>query len=186
MRLLWMSSLQPRRCPRDFDRIPDPPPVLTDRKVGTRLHLKQALLGKRTRHRRWQWAAVSAIVPMLIGGAAASAAYRTEGQLPVSASGVLDFRRTPDYVTVWSHGRIVGFVPQADLYATPGRRVPSAWTGPLTVYGPNLRTIVGHLYSGIGFVPLGTSPQSEPCAPVTAVVGTATGHAEYSVACRGR
>ncbi len=170
-----------------FDGFPGPPQMLAHRQVGARLHLKHALLSKRARHRwRRRWAAVSAIVPILLGGAAAPVMYRAEGQRPVSASGVQDFRRAPDYISVWSHGRIVGHVPRTDLYATPGARVPSVWTGPLTVYGPDLRTIVGHLYFGIGFVPLGTSPKSEPCVPVTAVVGTTAGRAEHSVACHSR
>jgi len=35
------------------------------------------------------------------------------------------------------------------------------------VYGPDLKKLVGHMYPGVGFVPLGKSITSVPCMPVT-------------------
>ena len=77
----------------------------------------------------------------------------------VSLLGTNGTRPIPgSFIAVASQGRVVGYASRADLGL--GTVVP--------VYDKNL-TLVGHMYPGVGFVPLGTSPSSEPCVPETVI-----------------
>jgi len=81
----------------------------------------------------------------------------------VSLLGTNGTRLIPgSFTAVASQGRVVGYAPRADL------RPPKIGTV-VPVYDENLKTLVGHMYPGIGFVPLGTSPSSEPCVPETVI-----------------
>ncbi|HUZ09029.1 MAG TPA: hypothetical protein VMU76_02575 [Acidimicrobiales bacterium] len=106
----------------------------------------------------------------------------TKGAIPASAAahGAIDWSQAPDYVSVTSNGRIVGYVNKTALIPTPlGQPVrgqaPSSPEVPpplasrpqlpiVTVYGPDLVTVVGHEYPGKGFVPLGTDAGAIPPA----------------------
>ncbi|MDP9334886.1 MAG: S1C family serine protease, partial [Actinomycetota bacterium] len=68
------------------------------------------------------------------------------------------FAKTPDYVAVGGHDVVFGYVNKADMYGPNTQLLP--------VYACDLKTVVGHLVSGTGFVPLpGTPLPSVP--PVT-------------------
>jgi hypothetical protein len=44
-----------------------------------------------------------------------------------------------------------------------------------TVYGPDLTTVVGHMYPGVGFVPLGVTPPPTSTVTTVALVSPPTG-----------
>ena len=85
-------------------------------------------------------------------------ALPTKGPVPndTIVNGQTDITKVPDFVAaVGKDGKIVGYVPKADLFpaATSGTHV-----GPQTpfevqpVYASDLKTLVGHFYPGVGFV----------------------------------
>jgi hypothetical protein len=73
--------------------------------------------------------------------------------------------QVPDYVPIYRRGTldIAGYVSKCDLHFCPEVRPGN---GPSTVYGPDLRTVIGHDYPGKGFVPIGTDPANVPNFPV--------------------
>lgn len=109
---------------------------------------------------------------------------------PIPASAVnpafpdgIDLSQVPDFIPTMSNGKIVGFVPKSQLFPTAPPVLPSKGaTSPtaadiaaldassiLTVYGPDLTTVIGHMYPGQVFVPLGQTPP-----PYTATGGPVT------------
>lgn len=97
----------------------------------------------------------------------------TKGPIPETAflpGGDIDVRLVPDFVPVWARDgeTIAGYVPkQFVLNPIP----PGVSTEPLVVpdqpvLGPDLKSIVGHMVAGKGFVPIGVSPESIPNIPV--------------------
>jgi len=75
----------------------------------------------------------------------------------------------PDFIAVGGrNGQIVGYVSK-DYFLQGRAGQGRGATDPWPVYGDDLRTIVGHLVSGKGFVPRGVEPDSIPDIPV--VVG---------------
>jgi hypothetical protein len=108
----------------------------------------------------------------------------TAGPIPESAvnpafSNGIDLAQVPDFIPTMSNGKVVGYVSKSQLFPTS-----SAFQGPpvaassngatpspsaadiaavdagsiLTVYGPDLTTIIGHMYPGQIFVPTGQTP----------------------------
>jgi len=82
----------------------------------------------------------------------------------------VDWRLVPDYVTVISHGVIVGYVSKEDLEAPAPGPLSGGMYRPKTsnrmaVYSRSLK-VVGYMYPGVGFVPLGTAP-ANPVSPTT-------------------
>lgn len=141
-----------------------------ERRTAARSQLEQYAKGWRERiAQRWgRWAAVLGLgVGLAVaGGAAASTIYLTKGPVP-TVNGRIDIQRVPDFISVTSGGRIVGYVPRK--YVLPSRLQTT--TGSLIgqvapVYGPDLKRLVGHMYPGVGFVPIGQNPSSVPCRPV--------------------
>ena len=113
--------------------------------------------------------------------------------IPSSAftpGGGIDLSKVPDFVPAISNGKIVGYIPKSQLFppqSTPsqGGTSSSPYVAPTpaneeaqsaqlvkTVYGADLVTVVGHMYPGVGFVPLGATP--EPSSTVTTVTGYGT------------
>jgi hypothetical protein len=106
------------------------------------------------------------------------------GPIPESAfnneqPGGLDLSEVPDFIPALVGHQVVGFIPKAQLFpnstpqtdqATP--LAPNApYHGPtatdieklyeesiLTVYGPDLTTVIGHMYPNQDFVPMGETP----------------------------
>jgi len=116
----------------------------------------------------------------------------TVGPVPSSAlkpGGSVDLSQVPDFVSALSNGKVVGYIPKSELFPTrPAPKSsgsgspPSPYVAPTaadmaaqnaalvqTVYGPDLATVVGHMYPGAGFVPLGATPQQS--STVTTVTG---------------
>jgi hypothetical protein len=68
----------------------------------------------------------------------------------------------PDFVAVEGKGKIAGYEPISYLFPTNPSGSQVGEVAP--VYARDLHTLVGHEYPGVGFVPLGQSWTSEPCA----------------------
>jgi hypothetical protein len=81
-----------------------------------------------------------------------------------------ELARMPDFIPVTGRGTIAvaGYASKCDLGFCPGV-LPELSNAPIDVYGPDLRTLVGHEYPGKGFVPLGTNPDTIPRVPVTCI-----------------
>jgi hypothetical protein len=96
----------------------------------------------------------------------------TFGSIPASArqaDGALDLRQVPDFVSVWgTDDQIAGYSRKSDLFPAPGS---TASLGPIEVLSGDGTTLVGHVFAGRGFVPLGTDPAKVTQSPVTTVLG---------------
>jgi hypothetical protein len=114
----------------------------------------------------------------------------TVGPVPSSAwkpGGGIDLSLVPDFIPL-ADGK--GYIPKSELFPPQSAAPRSADTGSppapyvaptaadmaaqnaalvYTVYGPDLVTVIGHMYPGVGFVPLGGTPQ--PSSTVTTVTG---------------
>jgi hypothetical protein len=125
------------------------------------------------RARAWQWrlsrgATAGLGIGLAIAGGAAVAATTlpTKGPVPFAQNGSIDWRKVPDFLSVSAGGKVVGYAPRADVLPHDvSNRPESSLTMVVPVYGSNLRSLVGHLYPGIGFVLLGVAPSSESCVP---------------------
>lgn len=88
----------------------------------------------------------------------------TMGRIPDDAyadDGMLIRERVPDYVAVWNRSgtEIAGYVSKEEAFPPPS----SDWDGtdaPLTVYDGTLKSVVGHMYPGRGFIAIGEDPGS--------------------------
>ncbi len=98
---------------------------------------------------------------------------RTFGPTPYLGPGEVDpdDERIPDFVSVLTRDgeQIAGVVDNTLL---------DGGVNPLTVYASDLTTVVGHLYAGVGFVPLGEQPPvivcDEPSVTVSQPDGSVT------------
>jgi hypothetical protein len=144
----------------------------SDRQVAARRQLEAVVAEKK--RLRWPWrpgvfVAIGTCVA-LGGGSAVAAAYLTRGPVPVSANGSLNFKLAPDFVSVvGSHGKIVGYAPRDDVVPPTGDTSIRATSSSviIPVYGADLTTLVGHIYPGVGFVPLGHPANSSSCSSET-------------------
>ncbi len=115
---------------------------------------------------------MGATLSVVVTGAAAANRTLTKGSIPdaaFQAGAGLDARLVPDFVSASDQsGNIVGYVPkayltgQAGLVLSQGR--PASPNIP--VYAADLKTLVGYMVPGKGFVPLGVDPGSIPAIPV--------------------
>ncbi len=98
------------------------------------------------------------------------------GPIPQSAflSNGIDQSQVPDFIPALSGGRVVGFIPKAQLFPSapaPNLGSPAADIAAQnaalvhTVYASDLTTVVGHWYPGVGFVPVGETPPP-PTTPI--------------------
>lgn len=138
------------------------------RHAAARSQLERYATSRRERlGRRWHHLGVViglGIGLSVAGGATAGTIYLTKGPLPTE-DGQIDAQRIPDFLSVVAGGE-TGYVPRAYI-VPPSLNEPG---GPLLgtiapVYGPDLKTLIGHMYPGVGFVRLGQSPADEPCSP---------------------
>jgi hypothetical protein len=112
-------------------------------------------------------------------GSSPRAPSLTAGTVPLRAQGgAVNPKKVPDFVaTLERSGKLVGYVPRAYLFPVTHVNAPasSKLGGVAPVYARDLKTLVGHMYPGVGFVPLGRSPASEPCIPGSMGGKTASG-----------
>jgi hypothetical protein len=84
----------------------------------------------------------------------------TMGRIPRAAftPNGLDPNLMPDFVSVLTRdGEIAGYARKADIVSVDGRP-PASHSGPIPILDAQGRLLVGHMYPGLGFVPLGVSP----------------------------
>ncbi len=74
---------------------------------------------------------------------------------PPGPNGQIDASTVPDFVGVAGAEGVVGYVAKDAVLNDPGDQT---WP----VYGDDLRTVVGQLMPGRGFVPLGVDPAAIP------------------------
>jgi hypothetical protein len=131
----------------------------------------------RSSRRRWstkRGVAGGAILGLAITGGAvvATASGPSKGGVADPGNGRLNLKDVPDFISVSYQGKVVGYVPRADVFNVNGPNKPVTITGaPAPVYKSNLSTLVGHLYPGIGYVPLGQSPTTQPCVNEFTIAG---------------
>lgn len=105
------------------------------------------------------------LAAVMLGGCSLLA---TKGTMPPPGpNGKVDAGAAPDFIAVaWRDDSIVGYVRKEALLppesAGPGRPSEPPWP----VYAEDLRTIVGELVPGKGFIPLGVDPAAVPNIPV--------------------
>jgi hypothetical protein len=108
------------------------------------------------------------------GGSRPTVAMPTKGRIPQSldiTKGSVDLKDIPDFIAVVKNNKVVGYVPSRDLFGGTLRAL--AATNPiLPVYASDLKTLVGHMYPGVGFVAVGKSPDDVPCTNETTTEGT--------------
>ena len=103
-------------------------------------------------------ALVAVVLSAPVGIAAGSGP--SKGPIPSAAltGGAIDKSLVPDFIPALDRdGTQAGYVAK-DLAIPDGRPI----NVPIPVYGDDLKTIVGHMYPGRGFVGLGASPGSVP------------------------
>lgn len=88
----------------------------------------------------------------------------TKGSIPENAwrpDGTVDRALLPDFVSALGRdGTMVGYVSSE-------KAVPdSPSSDPIAVFGDDLKTVVGYIYAGRGFVPLGADYREVPELPV--------------------
>ena len=86
--------------------------------------------------------------------------FASKGTMPPPGSdGQVDPSSAPDFIAVTGPGAdIAGYARKEDVLQ-PG-------TGPIPVYGEDLRTVIGQMIPGKGFVPRGVDPGTVPDIPV--------------------
>jgi len=113
------------------------------------------------------------------GGASPRTSSLTAGTVPFPVQGgSLNPKKIPDFVeTLGRTGKVVGYVPRAYLFSVTrvNESAPSKLGGVAPIYARDLKTLVGHMYPGVGYVPLGKSLASEPCMTESMTERTATG-----------
>jgi hypothetical protein len=95
----------------------------------------------------------------------ASEPQPTKGPIPPNAvqNGVFNRELIPDFIPALDrNGNVAGYVAR-DLAIPVGAPVNT----PVPVYASDLKTLVGYMHPGRGFVPLGTSPDAVPLIPAT-------------------
>lgn len=136
-----------------------------ERRNAAKRQLEQAISGRRSKWARgWKPSLVAAmILSVSVGSGFAIAASLTKGPIPTGRNGTLEISRAPDFVSVSSEGKVVGYVPRDYIIETSHGPINGTLGSIAPVYGPNLTTVVGHLYPGIGYVPDGVNPSSLSC-----------------------
>lgn len=91
----------------------------------------------------------------------ATADARTKGPIPDSAwqvDGTIDMSQVPDFIPATDGDGIAGWISSADALPPDGTKSPDE----IPVFADDLRTLVGHMFPGVGFVPLGADPPLPP------------------------
>ena len=99
-------------------------------------------------------------IGIVVALAASCTPLASKGTMPPPGrNGAPDASAAPDFIAVAGpDGGIAGYVPKAYLF--PDASAANGRPGPtdVPVYGEDVRTLVGHMVAGRGFVPLGVDP----------------------------
>ena len=110
---------------------------------------------------------------LMIASASAAAPTASKGLIPAAAvlpNGDFDPRLVPDFVSTYGRDgeSIAGYVPKEYLLhanlPVVSKDLPTLPDIP--VYGEDLKTLVGHMVPGKGFIPLGVDPATIPARSV--------------------
>jgi hypothetical protein len=93
------------------------------------------------------------------------------------------YDKIPDYLSVYVGPGKIGYTPKAYLAAPNGASNTPLLGRVAPVYESNLTTLLGHEYSGIGFVPLGSSPWAQPCRIENVMEKTTSGTVISTIPC---
>lgn len=86
---------------------------------------------------------------------------------PAGPNGEINPKAAPDFIAVAVGDRDqVGYVPKQFLLPEPTTSTELPHGDPWPVYADDLRTLIGHMIPGKGFVPLGVDPATIPDRPV--------------------
>lgn len=164
-----------------LDQLPPSRPMPTVRHHAARRQLENVVNESgRSWWRLSQTSTLAIGIGLVVAGSAtAGVLIPSKGPIPVAVNGTLPWNLVPDYVSVTGpNGKIVGYAPRSDVLIAPslvGKPVPNgSGSTPIPVYARNLTTLVGHMYPGVGYVPLGTAPSSVACRPEFVINGTTT------------
>lgn len=107
-------------------------------------------------------------ITLLMVLAAACSPVGTKGTMPSGGpNGEVDVGAAPDFIAVAGQDRdIVGYVPKQYLFPEPTALAELPHDEAWPVYAEDLRTLIGHMVQGKGFVPLGVDPNTVPGRPV--------------------
>jgi hypothetical protein len=95
----------------------------------------------------------------------------TKGPIPPAAfqaGDPIDFSMVPDFIpALGQSGDIVGYVSKGSLITQGGSGFSAdrPIAADVPVYADDLKTLVGHMVPGRGFVPIGVDKQSVPLIP---------------------
>ncbi len=105
------------------------------------------------------------VVLLLVGGCSP---FSSKGTMPPPGPrGEVDASRAPDFIAVAGRaGGVAGCVPKKYLFPEPTTTVGLQDEPDWPVYAEDLRTLIGHMVPGKGFVPLGVDPAAVPKIPV--------------------
>jgi hypothetical protein len=171
---------------------------LTDRPFWPGRSLNIALPGIRLRSRelrtRLRRTIVLSSVPLVVLVAAVAFATNgfgllaattpTKGGMPYSRNSIIPYNNIPDYLSVYIGPNEVGYTPKAYVTVPDGSRNAPLLGLPMPVYASNLTTLLGHEYSGIGYVPLGTSPWTQHCGTETVTQNGPSGQTTRTIPCQ--
>jgi hypothetical protein len=105
------------------------------------------------------------LVLLLVGGCSPFASKGT--MPPPGPNGEVDASRAPDFIAVAGRDAgVAGYVPKQYLFPEPTMTVGLLDEPDWPVYADDLRTLIGHMVAGKGFVPLGVDPATVPKIPV--------------------
>jgi hypothetical protein len=111
--------------------------------------------------------AVTAVL-LVAASAVGRSSVGSKGTMPPPGpNGQLDGSLAPDFIAVAGRdGGIAGYVPKAYLFPTPTTTIERPMEPDIPVYADDLRTLIGHMVPGKGFVPLGVDPAAVSTIPV--------------------
>ena len=174
----WALWLHPRPWRDRYGiEISDLSDELVEAGETTRFRLILGLLASAVRewvraaYRRPRQVSLGAAMMIAVGGGGAVLlhvflASTPDAQNRPTVGGPISYRngrvKGPDFVAVEGKGKIAGYEPISYLFPTNPSGSHVGEVAP--VYSRDLHTLVGHEYPGVGFVPLGQSWTSEPCA----------------------
>lgn len=107
----------------------------------------------------------------------------TKGQMPYEPGKTVPYSSIPDYVAVSIGPNMIGYAPKAYVAARNQSIGNSLLGRPVPVYASNLATLLGHEYSGIGFVAVGKSPWSQPCQLESVIEVSQSGKTVTTIPC---
>lgn len=119
--------------------------------------------------------AAGVLTPVAIASATSAPTVHSKGPIPESAwgaNGQLDMSKVPDFIPALDQaGALVGYIDKKLAMPPDGNRPPPA---AIPVYASDLKSVVGRMVPGKGFVAAGKPDSSVPDIPVTGVAATAS------------